>query len=145
MNTKFLAAVVGLIFVSVMINLQAQKKPGEGANDLKIIAMLFYADWCGSCKVLEPKIDQVKTEFKDESIFFTRFDLTDDFTVAQSKRFASLIGLEDVLKKNGGKTGYMVLLDARSGKVLGKLTKDKSPEDIRAAFRGALSGGKSKY
>ncbi|MEW6213288.1 MAG: thioredoxin family protein [Acidobacteriota bacterium] len=105
-----------------------------------LLAVLFYADWCNSCKILEPKLNQVKREFQDKSVLFTRFDLTDDFTKDQSAHFAALIGLENFYRESEGKTGFMLLIDGQSKKLLGKITKEKSPDEIRTMLTHALKG-----
>ncbi len=35
----------------------------EQPDSPKVIGLLFYADWCGSCKVLEPNLNAVKKDF----------------------------------------------------------------------------------
>lgn len=105
-----------------------------------VVGVLFYADWCGSCKVLDPKIEAVKSEFADEAILFTRVDMTDEFTKKQSAFLASLLDLDAVYEKNAPKTGFMLLVDKESGKVLGKLTKKLSKEEIAAAIHKSLAG-----
>ncbi len=105
-----------------------------------MLAVLFYADWCNSCKTLEPNLNKVKRDFQGQSILFTRFDLTDDFTKDQSAQYAALLGLENYYQENAGKTGYMLLIDRQSKKVLGRITKQNSPEEIKAAISNALAG-----
>jgi thiol-disulfide isomerase/thioredoxin len=98
----------------------------------KVVGVLMYADWCSSCKVLEPKLNQVKRGFENQPILFTRFDLTDEFTIDQSAHFAALLGLEKLFMENGGKTGYMVRIEWPSRRSLGVITKDETPEKIKA-------------
>ncbi|MCI0387850.1 MAG: thioredoxin domain-containing protein [Acidobacteria bacterium] len=115
-------------------------KPPTKFEPPKVLGVLFYADWCGSCKALEPKLDQVKRGFQGQPILFTRFDLTDDFTNDQSARYAALLGLENYYRENAGKTGYMLLIDAQSKKLLGKITKLNSPEEIKTMLTQTLAG-----
>ena len=98
----------------------------------------MYADWCQSCKVLEPKLNKVKKDFEGKGIFFTRLDMTDEFTIYQSSLYASWVGFEEIFKENEGRTGYMLLIDPNSRKVLGKLVKTQTPDEIRAAIQAAL-------
>lgn len=109
---------------------QASAKP-------KVVGMLFYADWCNSCKVLEPKLQGVKQDFKGTGVLFSRFDLTDDFTKEQSALFASLLGWSNIYEDNQA-TGFMLLVDPKSKRVLGRLTKAQSPDELRAGIRQAL-------
>jgi thiol-disulfide isomerase/thioredoxin len=114
------------------------RRAGEHAKP-KVIGLLFYADWCGSCKVLEPKPDAVKKDFTGQPILFTRVDLTDDFTREQSALYASWVGLKDSYAAHGAKTGFMLLIDAQGKKVLDKLTPDQSEDELRAAITSALA------
>ncbi|MBI2150126.1 MAG: hypothetical protein HYU27_05925 [Acidobacteria bacterium] len=128
---------VGSIILIALIALIVVAPAGLMAQDPKVeppkvVGVLMYADWCSSCKVLEPKLNPVKRGFEDKPILFTRFDLTDDFTIDQSARFAAVLGLEKLFKENAGKTGYMALIEWPSRRSLGVITKDETPEKIKA-------------
>lgn len=133
----FLSVSVCLLLLSTLAAAQATKSTAKDAT-LKVIGMLMYADWCESCKVLEPKINEVKKEFDGQGILFTRFDMTDEFTKNQSSLYASWVGLEEILKQNEGRTGYMLLVEATSHKILEKLVKTQTPDEIRAAIQTVL-------
>jgi thiol-disulfide isomerase/thioredoxin len=134
---------LGLLIAPATPFAQAPKqapKPPLRIEPPKVLGALFYADWCGSCKALEPKLNQVKRDFQGQPILFTRFDLTDDFTNDQSARYAALLGLENYYRENDGKTGFMLLFDAQSKKLIGKITKLNTPEEIKAMLTQALAG-----
>jgi thiol-disulfide isomerase/thioredoxin len=131
--------VLGISPALVALRAQEEAK-NQKVESPKVLAVLFYADWCNSCKALEPNLNKVKRDFQGQSILFTRFDLTDDFTKDQSAQYAALLGLENYYQENAGKTGYMLLIDRQSKKVLGRITKQNSPEEIKAAFSNALAG-----
>jgi len=59
----------------------------------------------------------------------------DEFTNDQSANYATLLGLENW---NGGKTGYVLLIDAKTKKVLGKISKQASPTEMKAALTKCL-------
>ena len=109
------------------------------AQDTKVIGLLFYADWCGSCKVLDPKLDAVKPDFAHQPVLFTRVDMTDDAAKAYAARYANYLGLGEIYAENQGRTGFMLLVDARGKKVLGSLTRNESEGDIRAAIKKSLA------
>ncbi len=104
------------------------------------LAVTFYADWCGSCRVLDPRVDAVKEEFAGESILFTRVDHTDEFTTEQSKLFANLIGIKSIYDEAGGATGFLLVIDRRNNEVVERLTRDDDEEAIKAKIREALAG-----
>lgn len=130
-------AVLTFGFLTAPIYMLAQEAKIEPP---KVLALLFYADWCNSCKVLEPKLNQVKRDFQNQPILFTQFDLTDEFTKDQSAHYAALLGLEEVYRENAKKTGFVLLIDWPSKKVLGKITKEKSPEEIKSMLTHAQMG-----
>jgi len=105
---------------------------GEGPQAPERIAALFYADWCGSCKVLDPKVKEARVELaEDAKTLFVTFDLTDDASKAQSAMLAEALGLGSVYKAHGGKTGFMLVVDAEDKSVLHKLTKTDEVATIR--------------
>jgi len=105
------------------------------AAEPQTYAVLFYADWCGSCKTLDPKVTEARQSLADSPILFLTFDLTDDASKHQSAMLAEAVGLDSLYTENGGKTGYLAIVEASSGKVLGKLTKSDSAEAIAAKLR----------
>jgi thiol-disulfide isomerase/thioredoxin len=131
---------LSLISVAVTARAQKEQAPKQKVEPPKVLAVLFYADWCSSCKELEPKLNKVKRDFEGKPILFTRFDLTDEFTNDQAARYAALLGLENYYTENAGKTGYMLLIDSQSKKVLGRINKQDSSEAMKAALTSALAG-----
>jgi thiol-disulfide isomerase/thioredoxin len=111
---------------------------GEQPQKPKVIGVLMYSDTCGSCKVLDPKIQNVKQEFAGEPILFTRVDQSNDFTQHQSKLHTAQLGIHDVYEEQEGKTGYMLLIKTEDNSVAGRLTRDQSEEEIKAAIEQAL-------
>ena len=105
----------------------------------KVIAVEFYADWCASCKVLMPKVAEVKSELQGKPILFTRFDMTNEFTKEQASYMAGFTGLEEVHRKGGGRTGFLALVDAKTKAVLGVINKDKTVEDIKKMLNDAIT------
>lgn len=107
-------------------------------NEPKVIGALFYADWCSSCKTLDPKLKSVQKSYVNKPVLFTQFDVTNLASQYQANLFAHTIGLEDVLNDIGVKTGFMVLINRESGDVVGKINRDDSPSVIKEKIDAAI-------
>ncbi len=104
----------------------------------KVLGILFYADWCASCKVLEPNPEPVMKRFDDQPIVVTRFDMTDDTTKYKSRLLANLLGFGDEFQENERKTGFMLLIDPKTKQLLGRLTKTHSEEELAREIERSL-------
>lgn len=117
------------------------------ASDRKteVLGVLFYADWCGSCKVLDPVIQKArgKSNLDAEPILFVKLDLTDETRRNQSELMAEVLGIQDFYKENGGATGFMLLVDAETKKVITRLTKNMDAKKITKQIKGAISKASS--
>lgn len=93
--------------------------------------VIFYADWCGSCKILEPKLEQAMGMLENkDALKIVRFDLTDDTTKAKSADMAGENGLTDIYNAHAPKTGFIVM--AQNGQEMGRLTKSDDVATIKA-------------
>lgn len=110
----------------------------ENTSETKLIAVRMYADWCGNCKALDPKVDAIKGSFHARGVLFTRFDQTDEFAVAQSEMLAARTQLSAAFEEWKGKTGVMLLVDPTSGDILKVINHRMSPEEISAAIESLL-------
>jgi len=106
----------------------------------KVVGLMFYADTCASCKVLDPKIQAVKSEFTGKPLLFTTFDHSNDATMGQAAMLAAALGVGELYAAQEKASGFMILIDAKSKQPLGKLTRDMSEEEIKAEFNKALQG-----
>ena len=52
----------------------------------KIAAIKFHADYCGSCKNLDPKITELKSTFKDQGVVFQKIFLVPLFHQYQKSK-----------------------------------------------------------
>lgn len=122
-----LAAVLGLFLAG------HGASAGEGAQQApERIAALFYADWCGSCEVLDPKIEEARAGLdEDAKTLFVTFDMTDESSKAQSAMLAKALGLGAVYEAHAPTTGYLLVLDAADKSILHRLTKTDDVATIR--------------
>lgn len=111
------------------------------AMETKTKAVLVYADWCGSCKVLDPKIKKVQAMGPMAGLEFVTLDYTakdaDDF-YAQAE--AAGVGAAVKTYLDGTiKTGQLLLVDLDDQKVVGKVTKTLEPAAIVTALTEAIN------
>ena len=101
------------------------------AESSKPTVAVFYADWCGSCKILEPNMMKAMEMLDDKNALnVVKFDLTDDTTKAKSAAMAGENGLTDLFQAHAPKTGFAALV--KDGKAAVKITKADSVEVIKA-------------
>ena len=119
----------------------------ESSSNAKpaVYGVLFYADWCGSCKALDPKVVEARKEAKldNQDILFVTLDLTDETTKHQAAMMASIMGISDLYESNAGKTGFMLLLNAETGGKLAQLTKKLESTEIAAKIQESIKAAKS--
>ncbi len=106
----------------------------------KVVGLMFYSDSCGSCKILDPKIESVKKDFATQPILFATLDHSNDGSKNQAALMAKSLGLGEVYTAQEKASGYMLLVNPRSGEIITKLTRDMSEADIKTAFDNALKG-----
>jgi thiol-disulfide isomerase/thioredoxin len=138
----------GMLTICMLVFIAAaaqQARADEAASQQKpqVVGLIFYADWCGTCKVLEPRIDEVKKELTDKPVLITRVDLTDEATRAQSQLFANWVGLGEIYREQGGATGFMLLIDPEEQKVIQRIGAQHTEEQIRQAIDQALAAASS--
>jgi hypothetical protein len=102
----------------------------------KIAAVNFHGDNCMASKNLDPKVAALDNKF-GESVVFVQFDLSNDNSKLKTKNLAENQGLTTVLESNNG-TGYVVLDDLKSKKVLAKLDNSLSVEDMEKTIQNYL-------
>lgn len=105
----------------------------------EVIALNFYADWCAKCKALRPNLDQAMTAAGGQPCLFVKLDQTDKYSV-QAEYLLAALGAGDLWKENAGKTGFVILLDAKTKKVITRITADQSAESIQSAIIAAVKG-----
>lgn len=104
------------------------------ADEINIIALRIYADWCGYCKILDEKLDEVKTDFDDEPVWFTYFDITDEFTIRQTELMAGRLGLLDIFHDYVDNTGTLLLIDPETGEIKNEITHEITKEHLKTSI-----------
>lgn len=134
--TTYPVLLIAIIFAISFFTVSATQVESE--DDPAVIAMYMYADWCGACQAIKPKMAEAKPEFEGQPVLFIKMDMTNDFTAHQSKLLAARLGLSEIFQKNEGMTGFVLLLDANTNEVLDKITTDDDTEGIITKITNAL-------
>lgn len=150
MMTTLLAASTALVACSkadapkvadVKVSTPDVKQMASKAMDTKTKAVLVYADWCGSCKVLDPKVQKAKSMGAIPGLDFVTLDYTlKDPNVFYAQADEAGVGkaVRDYLDGTI-KTGVLLLVDVDDEKVIGKITKTSEAGEIVTAMKKAVS------
>jgi thiol-disulfide isomerase/thioredoxin len=113
----------------------------EVAEDRDVVAAMFFSNFCGACKILDPRIAEVRPEYLDRPVDFVKFNQTfSAFNTRELEALADAHGIRRVFETHQGKTGFMVLVDPASQRELEVVTVAYQPDDIRDALDRALAG-----
>ena len=94
--------------------------------------MTFYADWCGKCQQLDPKLDALAPAFEGANMTVTRLDFTDrseENTTAQRAR-AVEVGGEKTFDVHNPGTGFAIIYDTDNGNILARINADMTEAQI---------------
>ena len=105
-------------------------------------AVLIYAKWCGSCKILDPKLKALRAETSFPGAEFVTLDYTakDEAVFYAAARKA---GVEDAVRAHmvgKVKTGQLLLVSQRKDRVVGVVTKSQSNKEIETLIMTTLAG-----
>ncbi len=109
------------------------------AADIYVVA--FHAEWCPKCKVLGPKVEQVKKNLASKPILWTGVDRSDKDS-AQAEYSVSALGMGDLWAEHGKGPGFALIVNASDKSVLGTLKSDASVEDMTKSVEAALAKAK---
>ncbi len=111
----------------------------QAAQAPKVIALTFYADWCPGCKALAPKLREVMESSAAQPCLFVKLDQTAKES-RQAEYMLAALRLGDLWAEHAGTTGYVLLVDAKTRKVVSKLTADQDTKAMQAALDSAMRG-----
>lgn len=109
----------------------------RAAESPKVIAINFYADWCPGCKALKPKLEEAMKDAAGQPCLNVKLDQTDKDS-KQAQYMLAALGLGDLWKENAGKTGFVLLVDTKTKKVVNKITYNQEVKDIKSSLMAAL-------
>ena len=107
----------------------------------KTTAVLIYADWCGSCKVLDPKVKEARGLGTIPGLDFVVLDYSAK-DAADFYAQAEAVGVESAIRAyldGTVKTGQLLLVDVDDAKVINKVTKVDAVPEILSKIKAAVS------
>lgn len=110
-------------------------------EDTKLIAVLSYASWCGSCKALDPRVAAVQSANLFEGVAFAKLDYTDR-NADTFYEDAETLGIVDTMRAEFDgkiKTGRMYLINRSTGEIISTVDKSMEEAEIAAAISQAAA------
>ncbi|NQY14971.1 MAG: hypothetical protein HRT81_14085 [Henriciella sp.] len=111
------------------------------AENTRVLAVLSYASWCGSCKALDPKVKAVQAANAFEGVEFA----TIDFSSRDADAFysdAETLGIGETMRSQFGdkiKTGRLYLINLDTREVISTVDKSMDETAIAAAISDAAA------
>lgn len=91
-----------------------------------------HADWCGSCKVLDPRVQAMGEQLDAADVLVVKLDYTNAATTRTANRMASALGISEAVAANNG-TGKLLVIDGASKALTQVLTRGNNDRQILAA------------
>lgn len=111
----------------------------RAAEAPKVIALNFYADWCPGCKALKPKLEEAMKDAAGQPCLTVKLDQSDKDS-HQAEYMLAALGLGDLWKEHAGKTGYVLLVDTATKKVVSTINYKQDTKEIKSTLMAALKG-----
>lgn len=93
--------------------------PANAQTQPEIYVVMFHADWCGPCKVVEPQLARALSSLNDPQIRFEQIDITTPRTSENSAMMAFDRGIVRQYNQWFGVTGFAAVIDASTKQTLG--------------------------
>ena len=133
MRTFIASAALALTSLGLPAAAQAQDmQMHDEMEQTRLVAVLSYADWCGSCRILDPRIQEVRAENSFEGVEFVRLDYTERDSATYFEQ-AQNANVESAVRAHFGdqiRTGLLLLVDLDDGEVVSVINREYSAEDI---------------
>lgn len=113
----------------------------DEVQEARVVAVMSHADWCPSCKIVEPLVQTVRAAHDLDGVAFTQID----YTARDQASFfiqGQNLGVGDAVRARFGEeifTGRMILVDADTQTIVGEINKTMDEDQVLAEFRNALA------
>ncbi len=133
-STKFIIVVL----FTLLISHTGFSQNKNDINTPKLLAVKFHADWCRICRAMGPVFEDLQNKMDGSDVLFVKLDFTNNQTKHQANLLGSELGLKDILKQNYKRTGFVLVIDAKTKKVLKKLTVDDDVYSMETKIKTLL-------
>lgn len=109
-----------LTSVGVSSSIQAQSYRTASAGVPDVYVVMFRADWCAPCKVVEPRLSEALRSLQDPRIEYVNIDISND----QGSWNANAVfdrGIVEQYNRWMGVTGFAAVIDGDTKRTLGCL------------------------
>ena len=111
----------------------------EKVNSSKIILLDIYHDQCGTCKLIEPTFERLKSDYsQNPDLVFLKYDLSNPFTLNNSRKISKAVDLEDIYKAQKY-SGIVLFIDSKTKKVIQSLIGESNIEPYKKIIEATLN------
>lgn len=112
-SLRFGLALASALVLALPVLAGDMKAATEGAP----IVVKIHADWCGTCRKLNPTWEELQTKYGD-SVRFVILDVTDKSDVENSLAEADKLGIREVFDQYKSKTGTIAVVNGKTLEVV---------------------------
>ena len=112
----------------------------DKVKNSRLILLDIYHNRCESCKLIEPVFNKLEEEkANDSNIAFLKYDLSNPFTIINSRRIAKELGLDDIYKTQRF-SGIVLFIDPKTKEVTDTLIAEYNIDKYNEIIEKRLSG-----
>lgn len=107
------------------------------AQAQEVLVVNLTADWCSSCKVFDPRLEEATSRIQDSSIERIELDFTNETAIGEAYEKVNGTLAAGVFADYAGLTGMAVLVAADSGEQIECLNKSMTVDVIEHQIKSA--------
>ncbi len=134
--TQLTAFVLSIAFVAAVA--PTSSATAEPVAEPRVVTVLLYADWCASCKIVDPALKEAAAGFTDGRVAFATVDMTTDETKAATLAALDKLGVRAIVEPEAVKTGKALIIDTATGEIKARLTKADTAQQMAARIKSVL-------
>jgi len=130
MTRLFYIFLTFIIFSASQVTANAQVRPHP-----ELYVVMFRADWCAPCKIVEPNINQALNTLQDPSIEYVTIDISNPNLSEIGAHYAFDRQIVPQYNRWLGVTGFAAIIDATTKTTLGCVNMQYAPNDMAVHIR----------